>query len=211
MALPLDVSKPFRFHRELLQLVNAVLNAGGADEARWIEWKGTLDLATGPGQHHLARQILGFANRDPDVAARWAGGYAYLIVGAEPGVTKPAGVAVVDAATLEGQLAKWLPGEIVWNMDYVRIGDADVLVIAVDPPSWGDPIHTLQKTIGNHAPGTVFTRHQASIDTANPADMRMLQHRYAAGSRRTRLAITPSVVEVETRPDVKRVHRRVAG
>ncbi|WP_173034047.1 hypothetical protein [Phytohabitans flavus] len=99
-----------------------MLQAGGTDEARWIEWKGTLDLSSAAGQHHLVRQIQGFANRDPDFAARWAGGYAYLIVGAEPGVGQPAGVSTVDAATLEPQLGKWLPDEITWNLDYVRIG-----------------------------------------------------------------------------------------
>ena len=202
MALPLDFSKPFLFPGELRQLVDWVLQAGAADEARWIEWKSRLDLTTTEGQQHLVRQILGFANRDPDVAARWAGGYAYVIVGAEPGVSRPAGVDLVDAATLEPQLAKWLPEEITWNMNYVRVDNADILVIAVDPPAWGDPIHTLRKAIGNQTPGTVLVRHQASIVSATPADIRMLQRRYAAGSRRTRLEITPGTVEVETRPDM---------
>jgi hypothetical protein len=110
-VLPIDVSKAFRFHRELLTLVNAVMAAGSVDEARWIEWKGTLDLSSTAGQHHLAKQILAFSNRDPVIATRWAQGYAYVIVGAEAQVQQPVGVTPVDPATLEAQL-QYVPGLI---------------------------------------------------------------------------------------------------
>ncbi|MEU6718256.1 hypothetical protein ABZ897_42890 [Nonomuraea sp. NPDC046802] len=68
MGLVIDTSRPFRFPSELTKLVRAVYEASDVDETRWIEWKSTLDLA-GPGAvHHLVRQILGFANREPAVA-----------------------------------------------------------------------------------------------------------------------------------------------
>jgi hypothetical protein len=66
-----DLSHPFRRPSELRRLVEAVRVADDKDEARWIEWKSRLDLTSRPGHLHLVKQILGFANRDPQVAALW--------------------------------------------------------------------------------------------------------------------------------------------
>jgi hypothetical protein len=88
VALPIDVSRPFRYPSELERLADAVCKADENDETRWIEWKSTLDLASSNSVKHIARQVLGFANRDPQVAASWAGGYAYLVVGVSPGEQK---------------------------------------------------------------------------------------------------------------------------
>ncbi|MFD1938386.1 hypothetical protein ACFSKW_43620 [Nonomuraea mangrovi] len=50
-----------------------------------LEWKSTLELDKKTGWHHIARAIVGFANRMPDIAAAYAEGRAYLVVGIEPG------------------------------------------------------------------------------------------------------------------------------
>lgn len=46
VALTVDTSLPFQSDDQLRRLVDAVAAAGGADEARWIEWKSGLDLGS---------------------------------------------------------------------------------------------------------------------------------------------------------------------
>lgn len=85
MAIMIDTSRGLRRPLDLVSLVEAVVNAGPADEAFWIEWKSQLDLTQPAGQFKAARAILSFANRMPDTASTACEGLAYLIVGAEPG------------------------------------------------------------------------------------------------------------------------------
>jgi hypothetical protein len=103
MPFPTDVSHPFRYPSELRRLVEAVRGAGGYDETRWIEWKRTLELTATAGIRHIAKQILGFANRDPQIAAMWAGGYAYLVIGASPDALE--GVTQVDPEQLVSKVS----------------------------------------------------------------------------------------------------------
>jgi hypothetical protein len=56
-----------------LALVRAVRDGGlAATEPDWIEWKSQADLRD--KLEHVIRHILGFANRDPDRAARTSEG-----------------------------------------------------------------------------------------------------------------------------------------
>ncbi|MES9608098.1 hypothetical protein [Actinomadura sp. NPDC000929] len=107
MPFPIeDLSRPFRRPSELRRLVEAVRAADDKDESLWVEWKSTLDLTSQPGLLHLVRQILGFANRDPEVAAQWCEGNAYLLVGVSPGQLQ--GVAGVDPQRLVQTLQPYL-------------------------------------------------------------------------------------------------------
>ena len=65
-----------------------------------VEWKSSGDPAEGRWRAELAKQILGMANRDPDAAAAWFGGCAYILVGVGPGAMN--GAPVHDSAKLEG-------------------------------------------------------------------------------------------------------------
>src|SRR4051812_10411844 len=120
MALNIDVHEELRRPSDLVKLVNAVVSGNDEDEADWVEWKSTLDLASTEGQFSLARQILGSANRHPDQAARFMGGLGYIIVGAEP--ASVAGVPRIDLAKLDGSLEKYLgnPGPM-WSGVYVEV------------------------------------------------------------------------------------------
>lgn len=51
--------------------------------SRWLEWKSRLDVAKAEGTFAVPKAILGFANWMPDVAAQWAEGHGYLLVGVE--------------------------------------------------------------------------------------------------------------------------------
>lgn len=157
-------------------------------ESNWLEWKGPLALtgrgSAGPAT--IAKAILGFANRDPDVASRSMGGCAYLVAGVSPGDVP--GVDVVDIARLETQIASYVGETIDWRADYATFEARSVLVVTVEPPSWGDPIHPARKGFSpvdgkgvTFQNGTVFVRHQARTDQANAAHIDMLSRR--AGRR----------------------------
>ncbi|WP_420095469.1 hypothetical protein, partial [Brevibacterium sediminis] len=71
VALNLDRSHGRRKYGELVELVRAVLDCDdpGAEDLA-VEWKSTLDLTKPAGGFHVARGILGFANRTVHEAAR---------------------------------------------------------------------------------------------------------------------------------------------
>lgn len=49
-----------------------------------------------------------------------------------------------------------------------------VLVIVVDPPGQGDPVHTLEKQFDKYAAGDIFVRRKGGTHKANPAEVRAL-------------------------------------
>jgi hypothetical protein len=187
VPLSIDTSRPVRSRAEQQALVRAVFEApAGSQETDWLEWKGPLALAgkSAGGRAAIAKAVLGFSNRNPDLAARNMDGCAYFLAGVSPGALE--GVAVVDAAQLEGQVAAFVGRDISWRADYVEVDGSNVLVITVEPPQWGDPVHPVRKTFnpeggGRSAlqEGTVYVRHQASTERATAADMDMLSRRAA--------------------------------
>lgn len=187
MPLSIDTTRPVRSRADQQALVRAVLAASADEqETRWLEWKGPLELdgKDATGRATIAKAVLGFANRDPGVASRAMGGCAYLLAGVAPGEVP--GVEAVDAAQLEAQVATYVGRNIDWRADYVEVNHRSVLVVTVEPPQWGDPVHPVRKTFNpsdRRSPvlqrGTVFVRHQASTDPADDADMDMLSRRAA--------------------------------
>lgn len=91
----------------------------------------------------------------PEQAAQWAEGYAYLVVGAEPG-SRP-GTTPVDPGDLTDRVRAYVDDRIGSHPQYIDINGAKVLVIAVDPPKSGDPMHTLRKRLRNFATGVLGT------------------------------------------------------
>lgn len=145
MAISIDTSQALRRPSDLLHLVQQVVAALPEDEAHWVEWKASLPLDKAEGWFSTARQVLGFANRHHDRAARFVGGLGYLIVGAEPG--KSDGIAPVDVAKLDDWLRPYRGSAgPVWSPTYLEVDDTSVLVVLVEPPAWGDPIYPLRKS-----------------------------------------------------------------
>lgn len=181
MAISIDTTRPLRRPLELAALVEAVEAALPADESSWIEWKTELDLRNAAGAFKTARAILSFANRMPDAAEKTCGGLAYFLLGAEP--ANVPGTPEIDPADLEQALLKYLGADgPVWSPHYVIHAGVTVLVIVVEAPQWGDPIHTLRRTHGSSDDGTVFVRSQARSRPANSAELRMLQVRLLRGA-----------------------------
>lgn len=110
MALDLDVSRPLRGIDGRRDLVRAVVGAHRSDESEWLEWKIELDLNTKPGCFHVAKAILGMANRPVGVAARSCSGFEYVAVGVEP--ENLAGVEMPDPSQWIDWVEVYLKGEI---------------------------------------------------------------------------------------------------
>jgi hypothetical protein len=188
MTLRIDTSHPLASYEDRTALVGAVVAAQPEDELDWIEWKLTGDLDKKQTQGTIARHILGMANRLPERAALHAGGYAYLVMGAEPGSSP--GVIRVDPANLGQAVQSWLGAEgPAWWPHYDEEQGVPVLVVTVAPPEPGQRIFTLSKDLTVTAPGgsskgypagTIFVRHPGRTEIAGPGNVRALEDRYAA-------------------------------
>ena len=188
MVLRIDTERAFRTPSELAALVTAVVEADptSTQETHWLEWKGPLPIGKAEGQFAIAKAILGFANRDPARAGSVCEGTAYMIVGAEPGSSP--GITVVDHADLGQGIGRYVGGPR-WAPYYVDHGRTQVLVVVVEAPRVGDPIHTLQKANDRFYAGTVFHRGTAQSEPAGPREITMLGDRLTQGVRDPDLAL----------------------
>lgn len=189
---PLDLGRPLRGIEQLAALVAHVHRAHPKNETDWLEWKTGLDLTSAAGRFEVARQILGFANRDPDAARRHAGGLAYLILGIEPG--SPCGQSLIDNADLTAGIGRYIVRQgPIWSPLWVTYEGVDVLVVTVEAPQWGDPIHTLQRDYEATQAGAVFVRRPGRTDPSGPDDIKMLERRLVRGSNRLEsLIVSPA-------------------
>jgi predicted HTH transcriptional regulator len=132
----------------------------------------------------IAERVVGFANRSVAEAQRACEGAAYLIIGVEP--ENAPGVPNFDHATL-GQRSKTYADGPRWTPHYVEFLGVTVLVIVIEAPRAGDPIHALQKEFSNdktrHQAGIVFHRGGAHTQPAGPKEIAMLQERLLEGQR----------------------------
>jgi hypothetical protein len=194
VTLSIDAARAFRYDSELRELVQAVRDSGVHDESEWIEWKIAVDgtdtarepLLTATADELIARAVLGFANRMPEVAQNWAEGHAYLLIGVQPGEVR--GIRSSDPEKIHSRLRPYVGGHISWRPEYTTVDGQQVLVVIVDPPRPGDPIHTLQKGAQNRQPGMIFVRHPGKTEQADPADIAKLTAR--ANARHSMLDIT---------------------
>jgi hypothetical protein len=171
------------------RLIEAIFKAPTHEpELDWVEWKSRYDLASAADQFKLAKHILGFSNRQPDRAAAMVGGCAYLVCGVEPG--DASGIAPVDSAVLTKGIGRYTgTAGPRWNPDYVRFHGQTVLVITVEPPAWGDPIHTLQQGYNNALPGTIYVRRNGLTEQANPAEVNALAARSSRRAAQVELTV----------------------
>jgi hypothetical protein len=181
MPVNIDTTVALRGVHDLQRLVEAVIDADEHDELDWIEWKGTLDLSTKAGCFHVARAVLGMANRLPDRAGLTCVGVGYIIVGAEPGGLQ--GVASVDPATMDQHLDSYLGGAEGprYTPTYVLVQEKRALVIVVEAPKSGDRIFSLRREFDKIRSGTVFVRKAGRTVPADAKDLDALQIRLRTG------------------------------
>jgi hypothetical protein len=168
------------------QLVSAVLATDAVNESVWLEWKSELDLSGQRGRAHLARCVIGFANRMPDVAAPYCEGQALIVVGAAP-ETGVKGIAELDPVVLDSYLKPFLGADGPrWAPHWVHRDGKPVLVLQVAAPRAGDPIHVAQREGDKIEDGGIYVRRPGSTERATSAEIRGLQHRQTAGDVRSR-------------------------
>lgn len=176
---PPDLSRPIRRPSERLALVEYIAATKTLQENEHLEWKSGYDLATKIGAAKTAKQLIGFANRDPSRAQRWTGGHAYVLLGVEAG--QLSGTTVWDSADIENWLAPFVGAELVYDVHYLTAQGQDVLLLEVAPPSKGDAIFSLQATTGDGkvtmTEGTIYVRRGGKTEVANAAEIRMLSSR----------------------------------
>ena len=190
MPLTLDTSRQFRSIYELAELVQAIALAPSSEsEPDWLEWKRGADLNDRRWHALIAKCIVGFANRDPIVAERWAGGCSYLVIGAEPG--NVSGVTPIDNANLHAGISRFVRQTVRWSPQYVQHEGKQVLIIIVESPEYGDQIVAMLTSYQSNVRGTgvcregdVFIRRHGSTDLAEQEDYDMLLRRFAGGVER---------------------------
>lgn len=176
MALDIPTDRPLRSPRQLLQLAKAIRDAGEHDENDWIEWKSSYDLTKKEVRATLARHIIGMANRMPDKATAICQGYGYIAIGVEPGRVE--GVTTIDLADLDSGLQPYLGHQgPEWSANHVALDGHTILVLTVEPPKLGDPIHTLNKEFSNYMAGMIFVRRSGRTVQANPGEVAALTRR----------------------------------
>lgn len=196
MTLDLDTGTPIRSAAGYRELVAAIADApASTQETEWLEWKSLADVGKKEWQAELSRQVLGFANRDPEVAAKWCGGCAYVVVGASPKAID--GTPVHDAAKIEAWLTPYVgraPNAPEWAAAYFEVLGKQVLVVTIEPPQFGHQTWPCRKSYSPDPrleqdqklavrKGAVYVRHKASTEETSDADVDMLSRR-AAGNRR---------------------------
>lgn len=171
-----DAAAPIRGIVALEALVRYVSAADPKNETDWLEWKVGLDLTSAEGRFEVAKHILGFANRDPDRARLHAGGRGFVVLGAEPGNLQ--GQPAMDPADIVNGLRRYIADDgPAWTPTWVSIDAVNVLVLEVEPPAWGDSIHSLRRTLGGHREGEIFVRRPGETVPRSPEELRMLERR----------------------------------
>ena len=199
MALQIDTSKALRTHDELVQLVDAVLQAGPGDENVAVEWKsGYEDILSNRASYALARAILGFANRDINIAKSAFEGVAYVVVGAEPG--NFSSQAVPDSAELSNAIRRYAGSSFPrWDLRPINYRDSQVIIFIIEAPAAGDRIALLRKDFQTPKngkekqtftpEGTIFVRQPGKTERATARDIELLQERLISGSENSAAAL----------------------
>lgn len=161
------------------RLLEAIESASPSDESDWIEFKANLDLSKRTARPILAKAIVAFANRHVARAARHLNGRALVVIGLEPG--NLVGAPTIDPAELNNAIQPYLadpaPG---WDVQYLSYKGKQVLVVTVNAPQSGDPIHCIAKDGDKVRDGEVYVRHVGQSAPARSADLRMLSTRLLA-------------------------------
>ncbi|MFD4116802.1 hypothetical protein ACFWSJ_25525 [Streptomyces niveus] len=213
MTLNFETGEPVVGLARQRELIEAVLGASSADESRWLEWKSWHDVSKAEGAFAVSKAILGFANRMPDVAAQWAEGHAYLLVGVEERVLH--GVTAYDIEKVDAWLGRYLGGFGRYQLTYVPVdngeGTKQVMLVDVSPPRWGDPLHTLHKEYQHFRPGTVFHRYTGRTEPARPAEIEALTERARRATTRVSVDVTLTAGTVALVAPTEGLRGRIIG
>ncbi|MFF4145166.1 hypothetical protein ACFY0A_28090 [Streptomyces sp. NPDC001698] len=211
MTLNFEADQPVVGLKRQQALIKAVLGASSADETRWLEWKSHLDVSKAEGAFAVSKAILGFANRMPDVAAHWAEGHAYLLVGVEEEALH--GVTTHDIEKVDAWLGRYIGDFDRYQFTYVPFANGEgtrhVMLVDVFPPRWGDPLHTLRKAHQSYHPGMIFHRYAGKTEPARPAEIEALTERARRAAQRVSVDLAPVTGAVAALPPTEDVRNGI--
>jgi hypothetical protein len=180
MASSIDKERLPRGSRGWRTFVEALAQIDDTGETHWLEMKSSLDLSRS-GAAKIAKFIIGAANRLPEVAASAIEGHALMVLGVAEGTL--VGIDPVEDLELEKRLTPFLGAEGPrWDTERVGIASGrDVLVIIVEPPKAGDPIHVCRRDGEGVADGDVYVRARGETRRAKSGELDLLRVRERAG------------------------------
>lgn len=174
----IDVSRPPLGLKAAEKLVQAVVEQGDFSEHHYLELKSELNFSNKIEREKVAKFVLGAANRDPEIAERFFGGYAVMIIGVgENGAT---GIEQVEHLTISQGIEKFLGSDGPrWDVLWVPIADSDkkVLLILVDPPEPGQEMFVCRADGQNIHDGEVYIRAQGASRKAKSGEIDRLLKR----------------------------------
>lgn len=132
-----------------LALANHALALGDLSEVDYLELKGTLAFTERQERKRsavvLSRAILGMANRMPEIAQKHLGGCGVVFVGIDQRQSV-VGAEQVDGAVLRDVVEPYVGEDGPrWDYQFIDHPDGLILAVIVDPPQWGDRIHSCRK------------------------------------------------------------------
>lgn len=142
-----------------------------------------MDLNTKTGRAKVAKFILSAANRDPDVAAKYFGGHALLVLGV--GDRRVTGIAGLEMKDLERVVNDHLgPVRVGWDMVPVQVGDTDrdVVIISCDPPDPRLQPVACHKDGHNLFDGHIYIRRDGGTSHAKGIEIDAMRERHANAS-----------------------------
>lgn len=130
---------------EWQDLVNALVATDDYSETHYLEMKSALDMRVPAEFFKITKFILAAANRMPDDAEPYFGGHALMVLGVKKGSAD--GLAnPLESKDIRAKLNQYTGVDrIGWYAHYIPSRtnpDGQVVIIVVNPPQWGDSIHT---------------------------------------------------------------------
>ncbi|MCP3800718.1 hypothetical protein NLX83_15730 [Allokutzneria sp. A3M-2-11 16] len=154
-------------------LINEISKTDDRVERHYLELKSDIDLDEAAGRAKVVKFILGAANRDPDIAARYLEGHALMILGVAPGAIH--GIRAFEAKDLQRFVDRCTgtPGP---GWDFERIPAAngrDVIIIVVMPPT-GEVWTCRNDGADKLTDGAIFLRADGETRLAKGAEVRAM-------------------------------------
>jgi hypothetical protein len=185
---------PIRSATQRRALVEGVRDGAVLQETDWLEWKSRLPLDTSGGVVEVARQLIGFANRRCDAAARHCGGHGFVLVGVA--WDSCPGTALMDTADLENRLRPFIGRQLRFDVHWVPIDGVHVLLFDIDPPTPGDDIFCLRQSTADVSgkqllQGAIWIRRPGKTEPAGAADIDDLANRARQTGTRLDVGVRP--------------------
>lgn len=174
-------------------------------ETEWLEQKSQGNPMKGADLGKLAKCILGMANRDPQIAAKYIAGHGLMVWGIDNG--QMIGISPMEDHQLQDKLRPYLTDDgPYWRGIRIPTDSPDrhILIIDVDPPVFGHPVFLCCKNGDGVADGGIYVRDKTQTRSATSQEIRRLQSRSV-------LPVPALDIDVSIASPLKRIDRELVG